>query len=71
MEDKQKIKNYLLETLGEEGCGLDCDEADIIRDDEEWKLFLCGFMEPWNLGKSVAEAKNTIQELAHERFGLG
>ncbi len=70
MEDQQKIRDYLLDAIGEEGCGLVCEDADIIKDDEGWKLFLCGFMEPWKLGNSASEARDTIKELAQARFGL-
>ncbi len=70
MEDQQKIRDYLLDAIGEEGSGLVCEDADIFKDAEGWKLFLCGFMEPWKLGNNVSEARDTIKELAQARFGL-
>ena len=50
MDDQKQIRETLLEILGEEGCGITCeDDADILHDEEGWKLMLCGFMEPWKL----------------------
>ncbi len=71
MEDLQEVRNTLFQILGEEGCGMSCeDNTDIFYDEEGWKLMLCGFMEPWKLGKTVDEAKATLKELGSMRFGL-
>jgi len=71
MEDQAQIRKTLLEILGEEGCGITCeDNVDILHDDEGWKLMLCGFMEPWKLGATVDEARATLRELGDMHFGL-
>jgi hypothetical protein len=71
MEEKEEILNVLMEFIGEEGCGVSCKEAEVFKDEEGWKLFLEGFMEPWFIGKSAYEAKTSIKEYASMRFGLG
>ena len=70
MEEKTEIVTFLMDVIGEEGCGVSCSEADVFKDDEGWKMKLEGFMEPWYLGKTVAEAKNQIKEYASMGFGL-
>ncbi len=70
MEDRKEILKSLFDAIGEEGCGITCEEADIFENEEGWKMFLEGFMEPWFLGKSVEEAKASIKEYASMRFGL-
>ena len=70
MEEKTEILNMLMEVIGEEGCGVSCEEADVFKDEEGWKLFLEGFMEPWFIGKRVEEAKTSIREYASMGFGL-
>jgi hypothetical protein len=70
MDDRKEILKSLFEAIGEEGCGITCEEADIFEDEEGWKMLLEGFMEPWFLGKSVEEAKVSIEEYAAMRFGL-
>ena len=70
MSDREKILTALMDVLGEEGCGVSCEEATIFRDDEGWKMMLEGFMEPWNLGQTVEEAKANISEYAGMGFGL-
>ncbi|SPF43372.1 conserved hypothetical protein [Syntrophobacter sp. SbD1] len=71
MEGQQEIRQTLYQILGEEGCGIGCeDDADIMYDEDGWKLMLCGFMEPWKLGKTVDEARATLKELGSMRFGL-
>ena len=70
MSDHEKILEVLMKALGEEGCGVSCEEATIFRDDEGWKMMLEGFMEPWNLGQTVEEAKASIREYARMGFGL-
>ena len=71
MDDQQKIRETLFEILGEEGCGITCeDDVDILHDEEGWKLMLCGFMEPWKLGTTVDEDRASLKELGSMRFGL-
>lgn len=70
MSDREKILAALMDVLGEEGCGVSCEEATIFRDDEGWKMMLEGFMEPWKLGQSVEEARASIREYASMGFGL-
>ena len=71
MEEQAQIRETLLEILGEEGCGITCeDNVDILHDDEGWKLMLCGFMEPWKLGATVDEARAALREPGTMHFGL-
>jgi hypothetical protein len=71
MDDQRMIRQTLLEILGEEGCGITCeDDTDIFHDEEGWKLKLCGFMEPWKLGATVDEAGATLRKLGSMSFGL-
>ena len=60
-----------MEVIGEEGCGVACEEAEIFHDHEGWKMMLEGFMEPWKLGQTVEEAKKNIKEYAKMGFGIG
>ena len=70
MGDREKILAALMDALGEEGCGVSCEDATIFRDDEGWKMMLEGFMEPWKLGQTVEEARDSIKEYAGMGFGL-
>ena len=70
MNDHEDILATLMQVIGEEGCGVACEEATIIKDEDGWKMMLEGFMEPWKLGHSVAEAKTRIREYARMGFGL-
>ncbi len=70
MSDREKILAALMDVLGEEGCGVSCEEATIFRDDEGWKMMLEGFMEPWKLGQSLEEARASIKEYARMGFGI-
>jgi hypothetical protein len=70
MEDERKIRDTLLDILGEDGCGMSCVEADITYDEDGWKFMLCGFMEPWKIGRTVDEARATLRELGSMGFGL-
>ncbi len=71
MDGQQELRDKLFEIMGEEGCGIACeDDADIFHDEQGWKLMLCGFMEPWKLGATIDEAKVTLAELGSMRFGL-
>ena len=69
-DDKQKLYDLLYRFAGEAECGEACTDAQLYREDGEWKLFLCGFMEPWPLGKTVAEAEVKLREYARGGFGL-
>ena len=70
MSDREKILDALMQVIGEEGCGVACEAATLFKDEEGWKMILEGFMEPWKLGRSVAEAKISIREYARMGFGL-
>ena len=70
MSDREKILAALMDVLGEEGCGVSCEEATIYMDAEGWKMMLEGFMEPWKLGQTVEEAKSNLREYASMGFGL-
>jgi len=70
MSDREEIVDALMQAIGEEGCGVACQEATLFKDEEGWKMILEGFMEPWKLGRSVEEAKASIQEYAKMGFGL-
>ncbi|MGD8740625.1 MAG: hypothetical protein PVG34_09965 [Desulfobacterales bacterium] len=70
MSDREKILAALMDVLGEEGCGVSCEEATIFKDDEGWKMMLEGFMEPWKLGQTVEEAQASIKAYAGMGFGL-
>jgi len=70
MGDREEIRSFLMDVIGEEGCGASCESADIFKDEEGWKMMLEGFMEPWSLGETVQEAKKSILEYAAMGFGL-
>lgn len=70
MGEKEEILNLLMEIIGEEGCGVSCKEAEVFKDEQGWKMFLEGFMEPWYIGKTAEEAKKNIREYASMGFGL-
>jgi hypothetical protein len=70
MTEREEILRFLLDTIGEEGCGVSCQDAEVFEDDKGWKMMLEGFMEPWYLGRTVEEAKSSIQEYADMGFGL-
>lgn len=70
-DDKHKIYDLLYEIVGEGGCAGACTESELYQEDGEWKLFLCGFMEPWHLGKTLAEAEANLQKYAGQGYGLG
>ena len=71
MDEKNELISYLYELIGEEGCCMGaCTGTEIYKDDEGWKVFLEGFMEPWNLGTTIGEAKKSIREYAKMGFGL-
>ncbi len=70
MGNREKILETLMDVLGEEGCGVSCEEATIFQDEEGWKMMLEGFMEPWKLGQTLEEAKASIKDFANMSFGL-
>lgn len=70
MNDREEILNELMGVLGEEGCGVACEEATVFKDEEGWKMILEGFMEPWKLGQTVEEARTSIKDYADMGFGL-
>ena len=70
MTDREDILDVLIQVIGEEGCGVAREEATVFKDEEEWKFMLEGFMEPWRLGHTLAEAKASIGKYAKMGFGL-
>ena len=70
MGDREEINRYLYELVGEEGCGVTCDAADIFYEEDGWKLKMEGFMEPWKLGATVDEAKAALKAYASQGFGI-
>ena len=70
MDERNDILSFLLEAIGEEGCGVYCSDPDVFLDEDGWKMMLEGFMEPWFLGKTAEEAKASIKEYASMGFGL-
>jgi hypothetical protein len=70
MNDRERILMTLKDVIGEEGCGVSCEQAEVFRDEEGWKFLLEGFMEPWPLGKTVEEAEARIKEYASQGFGM-
>lgn len=70
LNEKEEILSALMDAVGEEGCGIACEEATVYRDESGWQLMLEGFMGPWKLGETVAEAKASIHEYSKMGFGL-
>ena len=70
MGEREDILEALMQVIGEEGCGVACEEATIFKDEEGWKMILEGFMEPWSLGQNLEEARASIKEYASMGFGL-
>ena len=70
-EQKQEIYDLLYDIVGEGGCAGACSEAELYQEEGEWKLFLCGFMAPWSLGKSLDEVETHLREYADQGFGMG
>jgi len=67
-DEKQKIYDLLYEIVGGGECGDACSTEQLYQEDGEWKLFLCGFMEPWPMGKTLAEAEANLREYAGQGF---
>jgi len=70
MTAREDILDELMQVIGEEGCGIACEEATVFKDEKGWKFMLEGFMEPWRLGHTLDEAKARIREYARMGFGL-
>jgi hypothetical protein len=70
MDDREDIYRELIKLVCMEGCSLTCEEGSLFKDEEGWKFMLDGFMEPWKLGHTVAEAKASIREYANIGFGM-
>jgi hypothetical protein len=70
MNDREVILAELMDAIGEEGCGVACEEATVFEDEDGWKMMLEGFMAPWKLGRTVEEARNSIKEYASMGFGM-
>ena len=69
-EEKHRIYDLLFEIVGEGGCAGACSESELYQEDGEWKLFLCGFMAPWSLGKTLTEVEANLREYAAQGAGL-
>jgi hypothetical protein len=69
-EDRQQLYDLLYDIVGEAGCGVSCTEAEIYKEDGEWKFFLEGFMGPWSLGRTISDAKASLRDYAHQAYGL-
>jgi hypothetical protein len=70
MSEREELLQELMDVIGEEGCGVSCEEATLYKDEDGWKMMLEGFMAPWDLGQTVVEAKARIREYASMGFGL-
>lgn len=70
MTARSELVETLMDAIGEEGCGVSCEDAEVFHDEDGWKMKLEGFMEPWKLGATVEEAKRSIREYANMGFGL-
>ncbi len=70
-DDKQRIFDLVYEIVGEEGCGSACTASEIFQENGEWKLFLCGFLEPWPLGRTFEEVESRLKEYTDQGFGMG
>jgi hypothetical protein len=70
MDQQAELVNYLRQVIGEEGCCVSCNTDDVFFEDGTWKLKLENFLEPWELGETVDEAKARIREYASMGFGL-
>jgi hypothetical protein len=70
MTDEEELMQVLYDALGEEGCGVSCEDATLYKDEEGWQMMLEGFMAPWKLGHTLEEAKASIRDYAAMGFGL-
>ena len=71
MRERDEVRETLFEVLGPEGCGIVCEDAEILEDEQGFSLRLCGFLEPWRLGATVGEAGAALRRLSGMGFGLG
>lgn len=67
----QRLYDILDDLAGDCGCAGQCTESELYWEDGEWRLFLCGFMEPWPLGRTPEEAENRLRSYAASGFGVG
>jgi hypothetical protein len=70
IDEKEKIFKLFYEIVGDGGCAGDCTESELYQQDGEWKLFLCGFMEPWRLGRTLDEVEANLRQYAAQGHGL-
>ena len=70
IDEKQHLCQLLSEMLEDTGCGVSCSDAEIYKEDGEWKLFMEGFMEPWPMGKTVEAFEANLRDYASQGFGL-
>ncbi len=68
-EEKQKIYDLVYDIIGQDACDGACTENDLYQEDGVWKLFLCGFMSPWILGKTPTEVETSLRKYAGPGFG--
>lgn len=72
MDDQnQQIYALFSDIVGEGGCAGACTEKELYHEDGEWKLNLCGFMEPWSLGQTLEEVEANLRDYASRGFGMG
>ena len=70
IDEKQHLCQLLTDIVGDVGCGVSCTDAEIFKEDGEWKLFMEGFMAPWPMGKTVEEFEANLREYTSQGFGL-
>ena len=68
MSEKEEILSALMDAVGADECGVNCEEAELYKDEEGWQLMMGCFMGPWNLGQTVEEAKASIDEYSKMTF---
>ncbi len=39
MSEREDILDALMQVIGEEGCGIACEEATVFKDEEGWKAY--------------------------------
>lgn len=71
INERQEICDLFPSVVGEDGCGVSCSEVEFFKENGEWKMFLSGFMEPWPMGRTMAEVKSNLKAYATMGFGLG
>ena len=68
MNEKEEILSALMNAVGVDECGANCEEVELFKDEEGWQLMMGCFMGPWNLGQTVKEAKASIYEYSKMTF---